>query len=99
MDEALVLTKLTEIHRAFEKDAGLNPNLVSDDAIPLGGLAGFDSPLIPNAIRELAKAVGVPLAKGVRLKNPYVTATHKKLALKDVARRFCQLYGKERRGP
>ena len=39
---------------------------------PLDELAGFDSLLIPNIIRGLAKAMGMTLAKGVRLRNPYV---------------------------
>jgi len=99
MHEAQVLIKLAEIHRGFERDAGSNPDLVTGDVIPLGELAGFDSPLIPNVIRELAKELGVPLAKGVRLKNPYVTPARKKLALKDVAKRFCELYGRDAKQP
>jgi|SRR4051794_7655623 hypothetical protein len=94
VNEATVLAKLKEIHRDLEKDAGKNPDLVTDDVYPLDGLEGFDSPLIPNVIRELAKAMGNPIAKGTRLKNPYVSKEGTKIPLRDVAKRFCELYGK-----
>ncbi len=94
MNEADVLAKLKEIHREIERDAGKNPDLVTDDVLPLEGLEGFDSPLIPNVIRELAKAVGAPIAKGARLKNPYVSKDGNPLPLRDVAKRFVELYGK-----
>lgn len=94
MDEAKALAKLKDIHREIEKDAQKNPDLVTDDVQPLDGLEGFDSQLIPNVIRELAKALGVPIAKGTRLKNIYVDKDGKQLSLREAARRFCELYGK-----
>ena len=95
MDEAVVLEQLKELHREIEVDAGKNPDLVADDVQPLEGLGGFDSLLIPNVIRGLARALGVALAKGHRLRNPYVGPDRQKLTLRGVARRFCELYGKE----
>lgn len=49
-------------------------------------------------IRGLAKALGLPLPKGVRLRNPYVGSDGKtKLTLRGVATRFCELYGREKK--
>lgn len=96
MDHATVLEHLKRLHREIEADAGYDPNAVRDDVFPLEGLSGFDSLLIPNVIRGLAKAVGLLLPKGVRLRNPYVGPDRKtktKLTLRDVAKRFCELYG------
>jgi hypothetical protein len=61
--------------------------------LPLDELGGFDSLLIPNVIRGLARKMKVTLEKGVRLRNPYIDSSKKKLALLDVAKRFCELYG------
>jgi hypothetical protein len=96
MDEAAVLRRLKEIHRDIEIDAGKDPDCVMDDVQPFDGLAGFDSLLFPNVVRELAGDMGIPIPKGVRLRNPYVGPNRKqKLTLRDVAKRFCELYGKE----
>ena len=90
----VVLAHLKRLHREIESDAGKDPNAVKDDVFPLDGLSGFDSLLIPNVIRELAKAVGLVLPKGLRLKNPYVSADRKtKFTFRGVAKRFCELYG------
>lgn len=96
MDEDTTLGHLKGLHREIETDAGKDPDLVGDDVLPLDGLGGFDSTLIPNVIRGLARSMGVTLAKGVRLRNPYVAADGKtKLTLRGVAKRFCELYGKK----
>ena len=100
MDHATVLQHLKRLHREIEADDGADPNAVRGDVFPLDGLSGFDSLLIPNVIRRLAKAVGLSLRKGVRLRNPYVGSDGKtKLRLRDVAKRFCELYGKEDTSP
>ncbi|MXZ72681.1 MAG: hypothetical protein F4Z04_14435 [Acidobacteria bacterium] len=96
MDHVTVLEHLKRLHREIEVDDGNDPNAVRDDIFPLDDLSGFDSPLIPNVIRGLAKAVGLSLPKGVRLRNPYVgSGVGTRLTLRDVAKRFCELYGKE----
>ena len=96
MDLVTVLEHLRRLHRDIEADAGYDPTAVRDDVFPLDGLNGFDSLLIPNVIRGLARAVGRPLRKGVRLRNPYVGSDRKtKLTLRGIAKRFCALYGKE----
>jgi hypothetical protein len=93
MNEAAVLEQLKELHREIEIDAGEDPGTVKDDVLPLDGLGGFDSLLIPNIIRGLAREMKVTLEKGVRLRNPYIDSSKKKLALREVAKRFCELYG------
>ncbi|MCG3121874.1 MAG: hypothetical protein GIKADHBN_00246 [Phycisphaerales bacterium] len=95
MDQAAVLEQLKTLHREIEVDDGKDPSHVTDDVQPLDGLGGFDSTLIPNVIRGLARAMGIPLAKGRRLLNPYVDAAGNKLTLRGVAKRFCDLYAKE----
>lgn len=92
MDEATVLEQLKKLHREIESDAGKDPTVVKDDVFPLDELTGFDSVLIPNVIRGLAKAVGITLEKGARLRNPYVDSSKKKLRLRAIAKRFCELY-------
>src|SRR4051794_26165298 len=88
-----VLDHLKRLHREIETDAGMDPDRVTDDVIPLDQLHGFDSILIPNTIRALAKALGIILPKGVRLRNPYIGPDKKHLTLRLVAEQFCQLYG------
>jgi len=96
MDEVVVLRYLEDLHREIERDSGKNPDLVTDDVQPLNGLGGFDSTLIPNVIRGLARAMGITLAKGSRLRNLYVGPDGKhKLTLHAVAKQFCDIYGKE----
>lgn len=99
MDTAAVLGHLKAIHREIEKDDGKDPDRVTDDVLPLDGLEGFDSTLIPNVVRGLARAMGVKLAKDKRLLNPYVDRAGHKLTLRGVAERFVELYGKEVAAP
>ena len=70
MNEATVLEQLKKLHQEIEADAGKDPAIVKDDVFPLDELAGFDSVLIPNVIRRLAKEVVITLEKAVRLRNP-----------------------------
>ena len=96
MNHVTVLENLKQLHRDIETDDGKDASAVTDDVFPLDGLSGFDSLLIPNVIRGLAKALRLPLPKGVRLRNPYVGSDGKtKLTLRGVAARFYELYGKE----
>lgn len=96
MDENVLLQCLKKQHFEIELDCGNDPNCVTDDVNPLDELGGFDSLLIPNVIRSVAKDLGIPLTKGVRLRNPYVGPDgKKKLSLRNVAKRFCELYCKE----
>ena len=92
MDESAVFKLLVELHREIEVDAGEDPAAVKPDVLPLDGLKGFDSILIPNVVRGLAKGAGITLKKGERLRNPYINTSKTRLTLRNVAKRFCELY-------
>lgn len=100
MNRTEVLQHLKALHQEIETDCGHDPSRVNDDTSPLDDLDGFDSPLIPTLVRMLAKKLGVPIPKGTRIKNPYISADRtRKLKLHEVAERFSELYGnKERQG-
>lgn len=90
-----VMYCLLEKHREIEEDAGKDPSLVTGNTMPIDGLAGFDSPLIPTVVRGVLKALEIELPPGTRLKNPYIDDRKRKLPLKDVAARIRHLYCKE----
>lgn len=92
MHEETVLKHLKQVHREIEQDAGEDPDLVTDEACPADGLSGFDSPLIPNVIRAVGKAMAIEFPKGKRLRNCYTDGKGKNLVLKEIAKRFCELY-------
>lgn len=95
MDAKRVLESLKELHRDMELDCGHEADQVGDATQPLDDLQGFDSPLIPTIVRQLAKRMGVVIPKGTRLLNPYISADRtRKLPLREVAVRFCELYGR-----
>lgn len=92
------LRALVKIHKEIEDLTGCDPNWVTPDVVPLDSQGGFDSPLIPTAIRMVARELGVSLPRGGRLRNPYISADRRRrLTLREVAARFCELYGKENR--
>jgi hypothetical protein len=95
VDATIVLEQLKDLHREIEIDAGKDPSAVKDETFPLDELEGFDSVLVPNVIRGLARSMSITLEKGVRLRNPYIDSSKKKLRLHSVAKRFCELYGEE----
>lgn len=91
MNENAVFELLMELHREIEVDAGEDPAAVKPDIMPFDGLKGFDSILIPNVVRGLAKGSGITLKKGERLRNPYINGKTR-LTLRNVAKRFYELY-------
>jgi hypothetical protein len=96
MDHADVVRTLIQIHRAAEADGGFDPDRVTRSTCPLTGLKGFDSQLIPQFVRQLARDLGQPLPKGTKVKNIYVSKDGKrKLTIDEVARRFLETYAPE----
>lgn len=96
MDHADVVRTLIQIHRDAEADGGFDPNRVTPSACPLTGLKGFDSQLIPQFVRQLARKLGNPLPKGTKVKNVYVSKEGKrKLTIDEVAHRFLETYAPE----
>ena len=88
MDENTVLERLKTLHREIELDCGKDPALVTDDVQPLDGLGGFDSPLIPTIVRQLAHEIVYCHLKGkLASKTRYISADRtKKLPIRDVAK-------------
>jgi hypothetical protein len=96
MEHADVVRMLTQLHRDAEADGGFDPDRVTPTTCPLTGLKGFDSQLIPQFVRQLARELGSPLAKGTKIKNIYVSKDGKrKLSIDEVARRFLETYAPE----
>jgi hypothetical protein len=96
MEQGDVVRKLIEMHRAAEADGGFDPDQVAPSACPLTGLKGFDSQLIPQFVRQLARELEHPLPKGTKVKNIYVSKDGKrKLTIDEVARRFLETYAPE----
>jgi hypothetical protein len=90
------MDKLVQVHRAIQDDCGQDPSAVNPDCSPLDDLPGFDSVLIPGAVRALARELGRPLPKGTKIKNIYVTDDGKrKRTIKEIAKAFCDTYGAE----
>lgn len=96
MQQDDVVRKLIEIHQAAEADGGFDPDRVTRSTCPLTGLQGFDSQLIPQFVRQLARELGQPLPKGMKVKNIYVSKDGKrKLTIDEVAGRFVETYAAE----
>jgi hypothetical protein len=94
MDPAAVAEKLVEVHRDIQEECGYETAKVTPDCRPLDDLPGFDSVLIPGAVRALARQLGSPLPKGTKIKNIYVTPDGmRKQSIKEIAEAFCRTYG------
>lgn len=87
-----VVEKLVEVHREYQDAGGYDDtNKVSADTRPLADLKGFDSDFIPEIVRRVARELGCPLKKGVRVKNIYVERG-RKLTIREIARRLVEKY-------
>lgn len=96
MDTNTVAKALVEVHKEIETDTGHDTSSISMTCHPLNDLRGFDSPLIPNAVRMVAKKVGTKLPKDAKIHNIYVSENgERKLTVEEAAQRFCDLYVQE----
>jgi hypothetical protein len=96
MNASAVAAALLKVHRDIQDDCGYDPAAVTPDCRPLDDLPGFDSLLIPGAVRTLARELGSPLPKGTKIKNIYVSDDGKrKLTIKEIADAFCRTYRRE----
>jgi hypothetical protein len=96
MDESMVVEKLIHLHQEIQDDCGYDPMVVNADCRPLDNLPGFDSVLIPGAVRSLARMLGRPLPKGTKIKNIYVTDDGRSTrSIKEIAHAFCRTYAGE----
>jgi hypothetical protein len=93
MDVAAVTQALIKVHREMQSDAGNDPDAVDETTCPLGGLPGFDSLLVPDAIRSVAQELGRDLPEGTKITNIYCSKDGgKKLSIGDIAKRFSEHY-------
>ena len=96
MESKLVCEKLLAIHREIQGDCGEDPTLVTPHCRPLSDLPGFDSMLIPGAIRALSRELGAPMGKDDKITNLYLSEDGKqKLTITEIANAFCLAFGKE----
>jgi hypothetical protein len=92
MEPKSVVGKLVEIHREYQDAGGYDDtDQVTADSRPLADLKGFDSDFIPEIVRRVAREVGCPLKKGVRVKNIYVEKG-RKLTIREIARKLVEKY-------
>src|SRR5260370_35709850 len=97
---SVVTEKLVQLHREIQGVCGCDPTAVTPECRPLDDLPGFDSVLIPGAVRARARALGSPLPKGTKIKNIYVTDDGKrKRSIKEIAQAFCRTYAAEGKKP
>ena len=96
MEDAEVTNALVAVHKEIQGDLGHDEMDVTPSTCPLTGLTGFDSPLIPNAVRMVAQLLGVKLPRGAKMRNIYVSPDGKrKLTIAEIAGRFKRLYALE----
>ena len=95
MDKSEISTKLIQAHKGVQRDGGYDDaDTVADSTCPLTDLKGFDSMLIPQLIRKVARDLGHPFKKGERVrKNVYVDG-RRKLSISEIAVRLQALLAK-----
>lgn len=87
-----VIAKLIEIHREYQLGGGFgDADRVSANVCPLADLKEFESDFIPEIVRRVARELGQPLPKGVRVKNIYVDKG-RKLTIREIARKLIEKY-------
>jgi hypothetical protein len=90
-----VIHELISLHRETQVDGGFDDaSEIAETTCPLDDLQGFDSLLIPQLIRQLAKNLGRPFEKGERVKNLYRVANENQ-TIRQIAERFKKVYVKE----
>jgi hypothetical protein len=98
MDITVVVDRLVEVHREIQEEGGHDPGTIGPETRPLEDLPGFDSMLVPDAVRQLARKVGIELPKDTKIKNIFVSEEGtKKHNIREVAEHFCRIYGEGKR--
>ena len=96
MTDSEIVQAFVDVHSEIQSDLGHDPGDVGPQSCPLRSLSGFDSQLIPNAVRMVALRLGTKLPKGVKVKNIYVSPDgQKKFTIEEIAERFGALVGQE----
>ena len=90
-----VIAKLVEVHREYQDAGGFDDGeRVTIDARPLADLKGFESDFIPEIIRRVARELGCPIPKGVRVRNIYVEKG-RKLTIREIARKLIEKHARK----
>jgi len=96
VENSKIAEALVAVHQEIQRDLGQDPSQVTRSTCPLTGLAGFQSPLIPNALRALGHRVGISFPEGTRLGNLYVSRDGRsKLTIDEIAAQFNERYCQE----
>lgn len=93
MDPTQVAQAFVKVHVDIQVQCGEVGTTIDVTTCPLGGVKGFDSLLVPTAIRMVAAALGLTLPKDTKFDNLYVSENGKrKLTIAETAKRFCQTF-------
>ena len=86
-----VRTALLKVHEEIQEDIGPSSGAITSSTCPLKDLKGFDSILVPVAIRMAAKKLGVKIPKDTKIENLYVSSDGgMKLKIDEIAPRVAQ---------
>lgn len=94
MDQAAIVDVLIAVHKDVQESLGHADAPLSPDTCPLTQLPGFDSPVIPTAIRMVTQRLGLTPIAGSKSKNLYVSPDRtRKLTIREIAGRIAEQYG------
>ena len=97
MDRQQVVDALVAVHQEIQDGMGQGNVGISADSTPLTDFGGFDSKIIPSALRMVARKIGWSPPPGTRFRNLYVSKDGRtKLTIAQIADRFCEAFGAER---
>ena len=96
MDRHQVADALVAVHQEIQDRMGHSTVAISSDSTPLTDFGGFDSNIIPSALRMVAREIGWSPPPGTRFGNLYVSRDGRtKLTIAEIADRFCESFGAE----
>jgi len=94
MNKDAIISALLAVHRDIQSSLGHPGAVLTPDTCPLTQLPGFDSPVIPTAIRMLTQRLGLEPTVGAKSKNLYVSSDRRrKLTVREIADRIAAHYG------
>ena len=97
MDRQRVVDAFVAVHQEIQEGMGESSLGIAPDSTPLTDFPGFDSKVIPSALRMVARKIGWSPPPGTRFKNLYVSSDGRtKLTIAQIAVRFYQFLGLER---
>ena len=86
MDPQVVKASLVDVLRKIQKDGGYgDSDIIVGETVPLDDLDGFDSKLAPVAIKRLARALGIAIAKSQNIFREGGRSKGRKLTIDEIA--------------